>query len=259
MKSLPTLPLWALFANLLLPLGCGNSGNASSHDGSAPAVDAPSGTGGGSLGTGGTIVMSTGGTGAVVPGTGGRSGTGGSSAATGGTTVGTGGSSAGLDASVDASMVIDLASYDGGVDRSLTGDADSASVRDGPTSPPCPEAPPRDGDPCDATSRCYYEDCTGVGRTVATCTQGVWSVSVGACRTYVCQSGTVSTSCAAGTVCVAIASGFPVAQCASNSCGSGPISCDCLSSCVGACSVRGTAADGLVVDCSPSCPPGGCV
>ncbi len=258
-----------LFATLTLPLGCGESRSANSHDGSVPALDGSSGAGGGSGDTGGTTAIGSGGSGVGTGGTGaagvggsagagGRSGMGGTLEGTGGATTGFGGSTASVDGGVDASLVSDVARFDSGVDGNPAGDVSSAGGVDGPAVTPCPSLPPRDRNPCDGSLQCFYEDCAGAGRTVAACAQGAWSVTVDACQSYLCQSGTVSATCAAGTVCVAIASGFPIAQCVQNSCGAGPISCSCLGACTGTCSLRGTATQGIIVECNPSCPPGGC-
>jgi hypothetical protein len=262
----------------LLPVGCGGSGRAVSHDGALPLADARSGSGGGTTGAGGTGVGGVSGTGGATIGTGGMTigtgGMGGMTVGTGGTVVGTGatvagtggtfagtgatgsgGSGAGHDAGVDASLSGDVG---GGTGGRWDGGSGGTPGFDSPTVASCPSAPPRDGDSCGATQPCYYEDCAGAGRAVAACVQDRWTVTVAPCMTAVCRSGSVSTSCEAGRLCLAIASGSPVALCAPNTCGTGPVSCSCLQSCTGVCTVSGTAANGLVVSCNP-CPPGGCV
>ena len=45
---------------------------------------------------------------------------------------------------------------------------------------------------------CFYEDCAGSGRTVASCVNGAWSVETGPCTGVVCQSQI----CQPGEVCV---------------------------------------------------------
>jgi hypothetical protein len=240
-----------LLAVSALPLGCDTSTTALSHDGSVPSIDGPLGAGGG---TGGAVGSGGMGTGGSIAGAGGSS----PATGTGGNNTGTGGSDVVHDAGVDINTVTEAGSDSGGT----AGSPDGASVDDGgpdaPAARTCPNAAPRDGDGCASAQSCFYEDCAGAGRTVATCVQGAWSVTNGPCNTFACQSGITATSCEAGKVCVAIASGFPVTLCVTNSCGTGPVSCDCVDSCIGTCSVRGTAADGIAIDCNP-CSPDGCV
>ena len=280
MKTLRTGLLSLLFAASVLPVSCGKSGHAVSHDGAAPAsdsalaADTPLGSGGGIAGASGTRVAGTGGgttagTGGTIAGTGGATvGTGGTIAGTGGVTAGTGGTIAGTGGAIvssggsrDAGADATLASEVGGgtVDTggSRDGGSGGAPGLDGPALASCPSAAPRDGDPCGAAEICYYEDCAGTGRTVASCANDSWTVTVGTCKTATCRSGTAGASCDAGQLCLAIASGVPIALCAPNTCGTGPVSCSCLQSCTGVCTVRGTATDGLIVSCNP-CPAGGC-
>jgi len=253
MRLLSTRLLALLFTVSALSPGCDTSKTALSHDGSAPSFDSPLGSGGGTGGTSGTGGMGTGGSNT-------NTGTGGSSPATGtgGSNTGTGGSDVVRDAGADINAMTEAGSDSSDTDGSPDGASADDAGPDVPAAMTCPDAAPQDGDGCVATQSCFYEDCSGAGRTVATCVQGAWSVTSGACNTFACQSGITATSCDAGKVCVAIASGFPVTLCVANSCGTGPVSCDCVESCTGSCSVRGTAADGIVIDCNP-CPPGGCV
>jgi len=251
MSSARSLAL--LCAALALPLGCDSSKTALSHDGSAASFDGPLGSGGGTGGSAGTGGMGTGGSSLAA-------GTGGNNAGTGGSApdAGTGGSDLGGDAGAETNAAIEAGSDGNGADGSPDGASADAGVSDAPTTTTCPNAPPADGDTCTAARSCFYEDCAGVGRTVATCGQGTWSVTSGPCDTVVCENGITGTSCDVGKVCVAIASGVPVNLCVPNSCGTGPVSCDCVESCIGSCSVRGTVANGIVIDCNP-CSPDGCV
>ena len=253
MKSTAGLLTALLLAALFAPDGCSKSKHSVPHDASTPATDGPQGSGGTTVGTGG----SRGGTGGATVATGGSSaGTGGATIATGGTRAGTGGATVATGGSGGMGGATIGSGGAAGRDAGPGGGAGGTTGLDGPTAAACPGAPPRDGDPCGASQTCYYEDCAGAGRTVATCTKGGWAASVAACKSVACRSGTTSTTCDAGKLCLAIASGSPVAACAPNTCGAGAIACDCLPSCTGTCTVSGTAADGIVINCNPC--PGGC-
>jgi hypothetical protein len=119
----------------------------------------------------------------------------------------------------------------------------------------CPSTPPLNGSPCSGRD-CYYEDCVGAGRTIARChPEGTFEVQTTACTAVSCSlSADGGASCQAGTICLRFA-GSPVSEnCVSNSCGTGPIGCDCLSSCVGTCTLSGNA-HGIGIICG-ICPPG---
>jgi hypothetical protein len=119
----------------------------------------------------------------------------------------------------------------------------------------CPSTPPMNGYAC-AGQDCYYEDCGGLGRTIALChPEGTFEVQTTACTAVACSLSAVGgPSCPAGMICMQVAGGAVSDKCVSNACGTGPIGCDCLTSCVGTCSVSGNA-QGIGVSCN-TCPLG---
>jgi hypothetical protein len=133
--------------------------------------------------------------------------------------------------------------------------------------PACPQAPPAKGTPCGPLSQtCYYEDCAEAGRTVATCTAGTWQVTTGACASFVCEPNPESPSgltCAAGMVCVLTTSGggafFVTPTCLAHTCGTGPITLECIPSLYGTCAAA-YSLGGAVVRCQApsSCGDAAC-
>lgn len=186
---------------------------------------ATGGTASGGMGTGGAA--GTAGTGGGGIGTGGAAGTGGGGAGTGGEVAGRGG----------------------------------AGGAGGTSAATCPAVPPQPGGNCTGGLNCYYEDCAGPGRTIATCVVGSaaaprWQVTTGACTAVTCPNPS-SLTCPAGQLCFVSAGGAVLVACGNNDCGTSPISCDCLQSCGGVCTVLGSVQDGIAVSCN-SCPQGGC-
>jgi hypothetical protein len=125
----------------------------------------------------------------------------------------------------------------------------------------CPAVPPQPGGNCTVGLNCYYEDCAGAGRTVASCVAGsivepTWQVATGACTAVTCPNPS-SLTCPAGQLCFISAGGAVLATCETNSCGTSLISCSCLQSCSGVCSVLGSVQTGITVSCN-TCPQGGC-
>jgi hypothetical protein len=117
----------------------------------------------------------------------------------------------------------------------------------------CPGAAPTDGQACTGGATCFYEDCAGSGRTVATCANGAWAVETGACTGVPCQSLT----CAIGEVCIMSAGGALLVDCVPNTCGNAAIECGCLQSCTAACSVTGSLQSGVTIRCN-TCPSNQC-
>ncbi len=122
--------------------------------------------------------------------------------------------------------------------------------------PACPQAPPANGASCGPLARtCYYEDCSGIGRTVAVCTGRAWQVTTGACASVYCEPNVDSPyalSCQAGKVCVVNRSGggAPIATptCLDHSCGTGPITPQCIPSLNGVCTAT-YSLGGAIVTC----------
>lgn len=122
--------------------------------------------------------------------------------------------------------------------------------------PACPQSSPADGSPCGpvpVTQTCYYEDCAGKGRTIATCTPGEsnWKVTTTPCTTVACEADPASAQgiiCAEGKVCIIAArdsSGIPALPalaCVDHTCGTGPITPECISSSYGTCTPTYSAA-----------------
>jgi len=127
---------------------------------------------------------------------------------------------------------------------------------------PCPKSAPQNGSACSpANGSCYYEDCAGGGRMLASCVDRVWKVETAACNAYPCQApekdGGVLT-CAAGEICVVNTdTSFRVTpSCEKQTCGTRPMSTDCIEGTDGWCSTR-YKLDGVVISCSMPVPSGG--
>jgi hypothetical protein len=122
----------------------------------------------------------------------------------------------------------------------------------------CPAAPPSDGDECTTSSfLCAYEDCGAAGRTVAYCS-GTWSVELAPCDAPVVCGGSFGFGeCAADEVCLVSAGGAVSQECVQNTCGDGPLECDCLTGCFGECALSGSATMGLTMSCN-TCPDASC-
>jgi hypothetical protein len=128
--------------------------------------------------------------------------------------------------------------------------------------PACPPAPPANGATCGPLSQtCYYEDCAGSGRTVATCTARAWQVTTGTCASVYCEPNPDSPSalsCPAGTVCVITTRRggalIVTPMCVDHACGTGPITPDCVPSLDGTCTTSYSLGGAIfrcetVVDC----------
>jgi hypothetical protein len=235
-----------LVLSLVLSWGAACSSDGSANTGTS-GTSGSGGTGGGGGANGGSGGATggagggRGGAGGASAGSGGTGGSGGASAGSGGTSGGAGGASAGS-----------------GGRGGATGGSGGAG---GTASATCPTTPPQPGSNCNVPVNCTYEDCAGAGRTIATCVAGSvsaprWQVSTGACTMATCPAPS-SQTCAAGQVCLVLAGGAFLAQCVSNTCGTSAISCDCIQSCSGVCTVIGSAQGGVTVSCN-TCPQGGC-
>jgi hypothetical protein len=124
--------------------------------------------------------------------------------------------------------------------------------------PSCPATAPGGASLCTSNAQvCFYEDCAGVGRTVATCSNGTWSVQTAACGAVKCTSyPMVNMSCSSGQVCSVSAGGALLASCVENRCGAGPVTCECAASCT-TCSISGSLENGVTVTCN-ACPSNTC-
>jgi hypothetical protein len=129
--------------------------------------------------------------------------------------------------------------------------------------PACPAFAPLGASSCDSDGQvCFYEDCVGAGRTVATCQKlggprGSWSLRTAACGTVHCAGLPGAMSCASGQVCSVTEGGTIGGTCAQSTCGTGPVSCACAhASCID-CGISGSVEQGFTVTCN-NCPQGGC-
>ncbi len=275
-----------LCAGLATSNGCGSSGSKASTDGALPSADAKDasvlGTGGasagapgagGSPGTGGRS-FGTGGVaegGATVPGKGGSGGSvNGGAPATGGN--GSGGADVGGTGGIGDGGISTRAAGGGGgradaamsgtggviLDGGWGGGRGGTLGAGGATGSPCPATPPTNGAACSAfVETCYYEECAGRGRTLADCPLGVWRVSTGPCSSQVCTrlAGGLSVTCAAGEICLGWCGSD--ARCTTHTCGTGPLSKECISGATGYCTLSGSVSDGMRLQCQSS-PGTGC-
>jgi hypothetical protein len=131
--------------------------------------------------------------------------------------------------------------------------------------PACPLDPPANGSACGpvpVSQTCYYEDCAGAGRTVATCSTGAstWQVTTGPCAAIACEDPSASSglTCPAGMVCIITRSSggtlMTTSTCVDHTCGTGPITPECVPSLSGTCTETYSAAGAifrceLVADC----------
>ncbi|MBN2573983.1 MAG: hypothetical protein JXP73_05400 [Deltaproteobacteria bacterium] len=122
--------------------------------------------------------------------------------------------------------------------------------------PDCPQAPPKDETTCGPVDHtCYYEDCAGAGRTLATCSAGAWTVQSAACSAFACQADDVAPdglTCPAGMVCVITThSGgalIVTPMCVEHACGTGPLTAQCMPSLDGTCTAS-YSLSGAIVQC----------
>ncbi len=247
--------------------GCSSSTRARALDATVTG-DGPAGSGGsatgGISGTGATAGTSGkgGATGSGGAGSGGRPGSGGS--ATGGTGIpdasigpdgpvgaggnggvdaiagsggvgpgtdagsagaGTGGTRAGGAAATGGAGGTGGSSGSGGVATGGGGGTGGSSTQ----APQCPAAPPGASACAPEGLWCAYDACPAAGRTTAYCSNGTWSVTTGACGMVTCFDQYLSTSCDSGEICTVAITGARMASCIANSCGTGPLTLDCLS------------------------------
>jgi len=124
--------------------------------------------------------------------------------------------------------------------------------------PPCPDAPPADGEACERVEqRCTYVLCPE-SVTRAECERSGWLITALPCDDYECDLSSPGTAtCTGDQLCVARMGGAFIQECADNPCGTGPIEDECACAICGAtdeCSVEGTNIT-CTVDCGDMpCP-----
>jgi hypothetical protein len=193
--------------------GAGRSGGALADAGSIPATGGTTWDAGatGGLASGGA---GSGGAGGVI----GDAGVGGSS---------TGGVDAGL---ADARASGGQGGASSGGAGASGGSSSQGGAAGGTLSSSCPQTAPTKGASCDSGKEgpCFYEDCGGSGRTVATCPNKTWEISTGACTAITCTPYFIGSTivCPAGQVCLTEFAQDP--KCVTHTCGKGPITWSCV-------------------------------
>lgn len=131
----------------------------------------------------------------------------------------------------------------------------------------CPSAAPANGTNCGSNAlSCVYQDCAGAGRTQATCQGGTWDVQTVTCDSVSCKGGGLAISgviCGPGQICVHTTEAGGAYRitpsCATNNCGSSPVSLSCVQGLSGSCTVRSDSeiSCSMPLNCggSTSCPP----
>lgn len=240
------LPVLAVITALALSIACGSA-------------QRDQGSGAGSAGTSESDRMADAGTSAAAGRDGGGSaGANAGAAGSGGASVG-GGDARGGSAGASGAPVEATGGGKGGngAGGSSVGGAGALQI------PTCPATAPTAGSSCDSVGQdCFYEDCAGAGRTVATCQKlgipkGKWSLQNTACGMVQCPNVPGAMSCASGQVCAVSEGGAIIATCAQSTCGAGPITCQCAHASCADCTISGTAQQGYTVSCN-TCPGGGC-
>lgn len=121
----------------------------------------------------------------------------------------------------------------------------------------CPAAAPVGGGICPPECeghQCAYEDCAGAGFIQAACAGGSWFDIQQACGDKQCPRSPTPLVCGPGFVCMEVEGGAVRYECRAHSCGTGPITCDCLTQpCAGQCSQT----SGTDFTCN-TCPSGTC-
>lgn len=224
----------SLVLALLAFPACGSSESSQVNNrGGSDAIGG--GTNGGSGVDGGTAGASTGG-------------------ARGGSDLGGGGASNGDAAGSGGAS-------QGGAGAAGSGGSGASSTRG------CPQSAPGNGAPCQPPVpglTCYYDDCGATGaKTKAHCytaipeignPQQLWMVEKFPCEPRVDCSGI---TCPVDQVCVIFQGGAQVGQCSDQSCGSGPLECNCVKSCYEGC-VLSSAGNDVTFTCNTCSDIRGC-
>ena len=194
----------------------GRPGSGGLATGGTGMPDAPIGPDGpvGAGGNGGGDAIA--GSGGVGPGT----DAGSAGAGTGGTRAGDAAATGGVGGTGGGGP-----SGSGGVGTGGAGGTGGSSTQ----APKCPATAPV-ASACAAEGLgCSYDTCPAGARTNAYCSNGTWSVETGACGQVKCFDQYLTAYCDSGQICTVAITGARQASCIANSCGTGPISLDCLS------------------------------
>ena len=123
--------------------------------------------------------------------------------------------------------------------------------------PSCPKDLPTDGAPCGAVDyACFYDQCTRIGRGVATCSAQKWGLQLVSCALLQCNgAGTTEGTivwCQPGQICVRTTGGggayTVIPSCVENTCTDGPTSLQCQTKVTGDCSASFSTM-GMIVEC----------
>lgn len=128
--------------------------------------------------------------------------------------------------------------------------ASGATGGSGGTSDCCPAARPSDGDDCAGCegAACTYLECSGIGQADLACSAGTWKLSASACTGPTCGGA----QCSPGQICLQLAGGALLEECADNPCPGEPLTCSCGADiCPGTC----MSFSGLTLQCN-TCPAG---
>jgi len=172
----------------------------------------------------------------------------------GGTHAATGGALASGGRSNNGGSIATGGSHAGG-GSSVTGGNSNMSGTS--TVAACPQSPPIDAAPCGSTAfTCFYDDCPNGGRTLAICSSGAWSVTIGSsCAVNCTGPGLIyPVSCTGGQVCVITGGGARMASCSQSTCGQGPVSAACAGA--AGCQFSASLTSGAIFNCPSSCPAG---
>lgn len=148
-----------------------------------------------------------------------------------------------------------------------SGGAAGASGSGGTAGRGCPALAPTQAAGCTTPTplgiTCFYDDCGGSGvRKKASCTTAIpaignpvqqWMVETSACEQLDCAN----TTCSVGQACVIFEGGARFGQCAAQSCGTGPIECNCVTGCYPGC-VLSNFGTGATFTCNTCSDPRGC-
>jgi hypothetical protein len=213
-------------------LACGSSNSPAPSDDSGGSAVAGTASSGGSTSEGGT-----------------------STGASGGAAAAGGGSDAGRSGAASGGK------SDGGASGSA-----GPSGSGGTSGRGCPASAPAEGGLCPPAllgMPCFYDDCGGSGvRKKATCITAIpeignpiqqWTVTTSACEPIDC----LAMACQTGQVCVILEGGARFGQCAPQSCGTGPIECDCVTGCHAGCTFSGFG-PAATFTCNTCSDPRGC-
>jgi hypothetical protein len=132
---------------------------------------------------------------------------------------------------MDSGLAQDSGTGDGRVGDG--GDADADRLDAGADAGPlpgdeCPPSAPVQGDVCPANASCTYDACDTTGTTTATCSGGMWTVTVTPCAPTPCPGPPSDKECQPGEICLISTFGDMSGYlCKPNTCGTGPIVCRC--------------------------------